>query len=205
MMHLGDKLTAYKVLYVGALGGLVFVIMTLILGTLLNDYSSVSQTVSEIGRIGSPFQEYYSVMLSLVSILSFIFSCFLFRFANDNSLPKAPVYCIAFFAVLDGAFVVFPAPEQLHNVVGLLHIVGYVAPFIVARNWKQYFVHRQLRNYSSVVSMTIGVMLFLNLSPMIAPKLYPLEFYGIVQRGLLYTYYLWLTWLSITMAQQKLK
>lgn len=198
-MHLGDKLTTNKVLYLGALGGLIFVTMTLILGTLLNDYSSVSQTVSEIGRIGSLFQEYYSVMLS------FIFSCFLYRFANGNSLSKAPVYCIAIFALLDGAFVVFPAPEKLHNVVGLLHIVGYVAPFLVARSWKQYFVHRQLRNYSSVASTTIGVMLFLNLSPMIAPELYPLEFYGIVQRGLLYTYYLWLTWLSITLAQQKLK
>ena len=39
----------------------------------------------------------------------------------------------------------------------------------------------------------------LNLSPLFAPTLYPLEYYGLVQRALFLAFYGWCTYLSLAL------
>jgi hypothetical membrane protein len=188
--------------YAGAVSGLIFISVTLLLGELLQNYNSLSQTVSEIGQIGSPFRLPYTLMLFSASLFGLIFSYKALEFTKSHSLSKAPIILIAFFALLDAGFAIFPAPEPMHNIVGLLHLPCYFAPLVVAITWKRYFTEQQLTNFSGLAFLSIIVFIILNLSPMFAPKLIPVEYYGVMQRGLIYSYNGWLIWLSITMAKQ---
>jgi len=202
-METSTNVTLQKtLLYSGAVSGLIFLSVTLLLGILLPEYNSFSQTVSEIGKVGSQFQQPYAVMLWSVSLFGLIFSYQALKFALSRRLSMAPIILIATFALLDAGFALFPSPEPMHNIVGLLHLFGYFSPLILTITWKQYFIEKQLTNYSAFAFLIIIVFLILNLSPMFAPNLYPLEYYGVIQRGLLYSYYGWLVWLSITMTRQ---
>ena len=202
-MEISQNLTLQKaLLYSGAVSGLIFVTVTLLLGGLLTEYHSLSQTVSEIGEVGSPFQLPYAIMLYSVSLLGLAFSYQAIKFVKIHSLSIAPIVLIASFALFDAGFALYPSPEPMHNIFGLLHLLGYFAPLVLAFTWKRYFTKHQITNFSGLVAVVILVFLILNLSPMFAPKLYPLEYYGAIQRGLLYSYYIWLAWLSIIMGRQ---
>lgn len=205
-MHIVKKYSLSNVFwYCGALSGLVFILGTLVLGGLLANYETFAQTVSEIGQVGSVFQFHYGVTLYAVSLLGLIFSYQMLLLAKANKLSVTPVLLIASFALLDAGYAIYPSPEPMHNVVGLLHLFGYFAPLSVALCWKRYFATKDTRHYSGIAFLLILIFLFLNLSPMFMPELYSLQYYGLVQRGLLYVYYLWLVWLSFTLASQVIK
>ena len=197
------NLTAQQTqLYFGAISGLIFVTVTLLIGALLTDYNSLSQTVSEIGKVGSPLQLPYALMLYSVSLLAAIFSYQALTFAKTHSLSIAPIVLIASFALSDAGVAIFPSPEPMHNIFGALHLFGYFAPLVLAITWRRYFSEQQLTNFSVHAFLLILVFLVLNFSPMFAPSLYPMEYYGLMQRGVLYCYYTWLAWLSISIARQ---
>jgi len=202
-MEIMKKQTLQKtLLYFGALSGLIFISVTLLLGKYLPGYNSFSQTVSEIGQVGSQFQLPYTLMLLSVCLFGLIFSYKAWGFTKKHSLSKAPIILIASFALLDAGFAFYPSPEPMHNIIGVLHLPAYFSPLVVAITWKRYFTEQQLTNFSGLAFLSILLFIMLNLSPMFAPKLIPVEYYGVMQRGLIYSYNAWLVWLSITMARQ---
>lgn len=180
----------------GIFAGVLFIAGTLVLGNMVDGYNVSRQTVSEIGAIGSPLQYPYAVMLGLVSILSITFAYFGRVYALSQDISGKGLILVGLFGVLDAGFAFFPTPHPMHNIFGLLHLIAYFAPLAIYIGWRKVPGYGFIANISLAYMVCIIVGLFLNMSPMFAPKLYPLEYYGYVQRFLLYSYYLWLILLS---------
>jgi len=184
-------------LYCGALSGLIFISVTLMLGRLLPDYNSLSQTVSEIGQVGSPFQLPYAIMLWSVCLCGLAFSYQALKFAQSQGLSIVPLILTASFAVFDAGFALYPSPEPMHNIVGALHLFGYLSPLILTIVWRKYFKSNQLTNFSGIAFLSIVIFICLGIFQLPSP-----EYFGVIQRGIIYSYYGWLAWLSITLARQ---
>jgi len=184
-------------LYCGALSGLIFISVTLMLGRLLPDYNSLSQTVSEIGQVGSPFQLPYAIMLGSVCLCGLAFSYQALKLAQSQGLSIVPLILTASFAVFDAGFALYPSPEPMHNIVGALHLFGYSSPLILTIVWRKYFKSNQLTNFSGIAFLSIVIFICLGIFQLPSP-----EYFGVIQRGIIYSYYGWLAWLSITLARQ---
>ena len=64
-------------------------------------------------------------------------------------------------------------------------------------SWKNLVDSRKLRTVSWVAFVLVTVTIFLNLSPLFTRDLYPLEYYGVVQRGLFVAFYGWCLYLGL--------
>jgi hypothetical protein len=186
----------------GVLASSVFVVFTLLLGALGNDYNAVSQTVSEIGKAGSEFELLYKIMLSVVGVAMVLFSFGAWRCAAEVHLSILPALSLISYGLFTCGLALFPSPHSLHNVFGLLLLLGYVAPLLVWLSWKK-AEDRTPSIVSGLVFLGLLVLIVLNLSPLFAPKLYPLDYYGVVQRLLIYTFYSWVGFLSVRMYRWK--
>lgn len=186
----------------GVLASSVFIVFTLLLGGLSNDYNAVSQTVSEIGKAGAEFEWLYKVMLSVVGVAIVMFSFGAWRYAAEVQLSILPALSLITYGVFTCGLALFSSPHSLHNVFGLLLLLGYVAPLLVWLSWKK-AEDRTPSIVSGLVFVGLLVLIVLNLSPLFAPRLYPLDYYGVVQRLLLYTFYSWVGFLSVRMYRWK--
>ena len=186
--------------YFSLIAAAVFIFGTLILGMMDENYNAIAQTVSEIGKLGSALEIPYRIMMFFVAGASLMFCRALYIFVKTNHMARLPVFLIAFFALMDFGFAIFPSPHKYHNVFGLLHLIGYMAPLFVAMNWRNKLSQYHVIGVSWLAFAAICVFMFLNLSPMFLRELYPLEYYGVMQRALLYTYYAWLGFLGVVFA-----
>ena len=82
-------------------------------------------------------------------------------------------------------------------------IVGYFSPLIFTLLWKNELGIR-FKTISLIAFILIVLGIFLNLSPAFAPSLYSLEYYGIVQRFLLFTFYIYCAYISISIINSAL-
>ena len=175
----------------GILAGLVFFSAVFALAPFVDGYSHVSRTVSEIGRAGSPVELAWQIAMIAVALCLLAFAWGLYRFAGENGLPKLPAWFMAFFAVSELGLAAFPTPHQLHNVFGLSLTIGYMTPLVLALSWRRLESSRRLIGISWLGFLLVAAAIFLNLSPLFARDLYPLEYYGLVQRSLFVAFFGW--------------
>ncbi len=185
----------------GMSAGAVFILATLLMGLLKADYNSVAQTVSEIGRVGSALRLPYALMLSVVGILSMAFALGLWRVCKNHGVSTVPAWLVGSFGLLDIGFAAFPSPMPMHNIIGLGHLFGYFAPVWAAIAWRNNEYLKSIAYCSFIASGLVIAGLILNLSPIVDPGLYPLEFYGVVQRTLLYSYFIWVILVAFLFAR----
>ena len=191
-----------KFLHTGWIAGTGFIFGTLILGYMLPDYDLVSQTVSEIGELGSPLESTFRTFSFAIAILLTVFSVSLITYSRKNSLSIVPGILLLTFGLAEFGIGLFPSPHPLHNVFGLSLTIGYLSPLFFFLLWKNRLGNR-FKWISLLVFILVILGIFLNLSPAFAPDLYPLEFYGLVQRFLLYTFYGYSAYVSISAIQNK--
>jgi hypothetical membrane protein len=177
----------------GLIGAVIFITTTLTLGALLPEYSSISRTVSEIGRVGSPFQIFYTAMDVVVGCSIIIYAWSLQIYSSKKIVKSVLAFCLFIYGCGTIGLGIYPTPHPYHNIAGMSLILAYFAPLfaaIAATETSQRWIS---------LSAFIWVLFFmaLNLSPMFAPELYPLELYGLMQRALLYGYLIWLALHSI--------
>jgi hypothetical protein len=110
-----------------------------------------------------------------------------------------PALFIALFAVSLAGTGWFAVPHPLHNVFGLSATVGYLSPLVLALAWRGKPVPYALTTVSAVAWLLVTAAIALNLSPLVTPTLYPLEYYGLVQRALFLAFYGWCTYLSLAL------
>ena len=189
-----------KTLYSGAIAAAFFMIGSLLLGSLISDYNPVSQTVSEIGQEGSPLYETWQVFNIVVGVLMMLFAAALISFANKNKYAILPGIFMLFYGISQFGIGLYPSPHSLHNVFGLSMTLGYFSPLVFALSWKNK-LGKSFKNISILTFIFIIVGIFLNLTPAFAPTLYPLEYYGIVQRFLLFTFYAYSGYVSLRCVQ----
>ena len=175
----------------GTLAGVIFFSSVYALATMVDGYSHVAQTVSEIGQVGSPAEVYMQITNAAVALCLLLFASGLYLFAQDNNVSKLPAVFMAFYAIAEIGVTIFPSPHRLHNVFGISMTIGYLTPMVLALSWKSLVNSSKLITVSWIAFVLIIITIFLNLSPIFARNLYPLEYYGIVQRSLFITFYGW--------------
>ena len=168
---------------------ILFTIATLGLATLVPGYSHLAQTVSEIGQRGSPAELPWKIADLIVALFFLLFCMGLYRFARAHALSVLPAYLVGFFGLMSVGISVFESPHPLHNVFGLLMTVGYMAPLALAWAWRGRDWAKSLIRFSFVMWVLVMVAIFLNLSPLFTRDLFPLEYYGLVQRSLFLAFY----------------
>lgn len=161
------------------------------------DYSHVSETVNEIGEIGSPVTTPFQIAMLAVNLCVILFAAGLFYFARANELSVIPAFFVAWFGLADVGTNVFPSPHPLHNVFGLSLTIGYLAPLVLAIAWRRSDTARSIAGVSWFVAALVLVSMFLNISPAFNRDLYPLEYYGIVQRSAVVLIYGWFAWAGL--------
>ena len=184
----------------GWIAATIFIIGSFILGSLLQDYNPLSQTVSEIGQNGSPFSFHWQVFSTSIGLLLILFAIGVISFAKKNKLSIAPGIFMLSYGIAQLGVGMFPSPHQLHNVFGLSMTLGYFSPLVFALAWKNK-MGKGFKQISLLAFVLIVLGIFLNLSPAFAPALYPLEYYGIVQRFLLFAFYVYVGFVSVSSLQ----
>ena len=191
---------AQNILPSGWIASGAFIIGSLLLGSMLSDYSPVSQTVSEIGQSGSPLMMSWHIFSVSIGLLMLLFAIGIIFFAKQNKLSILPGIFILSYGISQFGIGFYPSPHSLHNVFGLSMTIGYFSPLVFALSWKDR-LGKNFRSISILTFILIILGVFLNLSPAFAPSLYPLEYYGIVQRFLLFTFYAYMGYVSISCIQ----
>lgn len=176
----------------------IFILGTFVLGNLLHGYNPVSQTVSEIGQEGSPLYVPWQVFSIAVGILLILFSLGLIFFSKKNNLSIVPGVFMMAQALSQFGVGFFPSPHELHNVFGLSMTIGYFSPLVFALAWKNN-LGKRFKQASLFAFVLIILGIFLNLSPLLTPTLYPLQYYGIAQRFLLFTFYTYAGYVGISL------
>ncbi|MCX2718444.1 DUF998 domain-containing protein [Lentiprolixibacter aurantiacus] len=190
-----------QLLSLGWITALLFITGTFILGSLVRDYSFVAQTVSEIGQQGSPQELSWQIFSILIGLLIILFSFGLIAFARRNNWSVIPAIFVLFAGLSQFGTALFPSPHPLHNVFGLSMTIGYFSPLVFGLPWKNK-LGGSFRGYSLLAFGLIMIGIFLNLSPLFAHDLYPLEYYGLVQRFLLFTFYLYLGYVGVVASKR---
>ncbi len=186
-----------KLLSLGWITAITFILGTLILGSQIEDYSAISQTVSEIGEKGSPLYIQWQIFSIGIGCLLILFAIGIVSFAKKRDLSLVPGIFILVYGLSQFAIGIFPSPHPLHNIFGLSMTMGYFSPLIFAVRWKNQ-LGMTFKRLSLIAFILIVLGIFLNLTPAFAPSLYPLEYYGIVQRFLLFTFYIYCAFISIS-------
>ena len=184
-----------KIALLGLLLMLGFILGSLALGFMLQHYNFVSQTLSEIGSASSPLQLPFQVFKVIISCGILLFAALLIGYAQSRELSVVPPIFVLAFGLADLGMALFPTPHPLHNVFGLSLTLGYLAPLVFALAWKNE-PRKDFRQSSLIFFLLILLGIVLNLSPAFAPELYPLYYYGIVQRFLVYTMFIYFFYLG---------
>ena len=101
-----------KTLSLGWVTAIAFILGSLILGSQLNDYSAISQTVSEIGEKDSPLYIHWQIFSAGIGCLLILFAIGIISFAKKRNLSTVPGILILFFGFLNFllAFFLLPIP-----------------------------------------------------------------------------------------------
>jgi len=186
-----------KLLPLGWIVPIIFILGSLTFGSFLQEYSFVSQTISEIGEMGSPFQKQWFFFDLSINILMFLFVTGLIRFAKANELSMIPCICLLVYSLANFGALIFVSPHPYHNIFGALNIVGYLSPLIFFIYWKNQ-IAATFRGISLFVFIILILGTVLNLNPIFDPLLFPMEYYGLAQRLVVFTFLLYCAYLSIS-------
>jgi hypothetical membrane protein len=160
-------------------------------------YSSVHQTVSEIGEVGSPARISFALLLCAVAACLLVFAMAVRDLSKSAGCAPWAAYVIAFMAIPSAGVGIFAFPHPLHNVFGMSELIGYQAPLAFAVAWRHNPDAKRLVEFSWIMYILIWVAIALNMSSLdrhgaIWEFLQP--GYGLVQRSL---FAVWFGWCAI--------
>ena len=187
-------MTASVRLWFGPLAALIFVAGVWGLATRVPGYNHVHQTVSEIGEVGSPMQQPFSVLLIVIAFCMLMFASGVFSVSKAAGRSTAAAWLLACMAVSAAGVGVFSSPHPLHNVFGLSELIGYQAPAAVALTWRREPRAKGLVGFSWLMFVLLWITMGLNLAGL-APTsqlwLHVKPVYGLAQRALFGSFFLW--------------
>ncbi|HEY3520521.1 MAG TPA: DUF998 domain-containing protein [Rhodanobacteraceae bacterium] len=179
----------------GPIAAIIFVCVLGLLPRMLSGYSSITQTVSEIGELGSSARLPFAAMLCVIAVCILIFASAL-RDASDR-LERSSVaaWLTGCMAVSVAGVGIFAYPHPLHNVFGLSELIGYQAPWVLALAWRRSPQMRRLVAFSWLMAVVVWCAIIANLATLDrGGALWRLEapIYGVVQRALFASWFVWL-------------
>lgn len=180
-----------KLLYTGLLSPLVFWITLFICGEMTQNYSHITNMVSELGAIGTETQYLFTTGLVMSSILSLAFVLGLYRSVKNIGLNSIPVLLILSFSFSIFGAAIFPLPLSLHGILGSPSMFLPLSPLLAAMLWNSKTIHN-IRWVSAVILlfMILGFLVF-------APNILD-QFFGLKQRIFHISWTIWFIYLSIS-------
>jgi hypothetical protein len=73
--------------------------------------------------------------------------------------------------------------------------IGYFSPLMFFLLWKDK-LGLPFKRFSLIAFILTILGIFFNLTPAFAPSLYPLEYYGLAQRFLIFTFYIYIAYIA---------
>ena len=191
----------------GLIGAATFIGASTILGALLPNYNPITQTISEIGEQGSPFEMTFKVVNLFVSSCFILFAFGVHRISKQRGASLIPAGFLAYRAVMELGVFVFESPHPWHNLFGIAGIPGFLAPLALAITWTRSADLPALRPMSAIAGVLLVGSIVLNLVPAVVDLSYIDEhygfvhtYYGLVQRTLL-IFHVWCAYLAIALFQ----
>lgn len=180
-------------LWFGPIAVLIFLAGIFIIGLMTPGYSHIRQTVSELGEMGSPGQLAFSTLLCLVAVCLIVYASAVVRSLHDLGCLGLPAYFIGAMAISCAGVGIFAFPHPLHNVFGLSETIGLQAPLIAVLVCKAKPRMKQVTLFSIIMYAVVLLALTINLIPLFHPasRLLIKPFFGIVQRFLFASWFIW--------------
>jgi hypothetical membrane protein len=178
-------------------GPLAFALFALTLAVLpgfVPGYSHVHQTVSEIGQVGSPVRVPFALMLCIIAAAIMIFAVALRDALIASNRSAIAAYLTGCMALSVAGVGIFAFPHPLHNLFGISELIGYLAPLALAFFWRGDRARTTTVRFSWVMGILVWIAVAANLTTLDRHgALFVLErpVYGLVQRALFFTWFLW--------------
>lgn len=194
----------------GILSPLLYAVSDTLAGLYWESYSFRDQTISELGAIGAPSRQLFSILLIPTYLLFLVFGVGVWEAAEGRrKLKIAAGLLIAFgaIAITIGPFVSMQLRGAEQGLAGALHLIeGGVEMLILltAMGFASGALDQKFRLYTI---FTIVLMLLFGAwsgmdSPLVEAGL-PTPWLGVKERVMWYSYQLWFIVLSLRMLQQK--
>jgi hypothetical membrane protein len=171
-----------------------------LLPLMLPDYNPITQTVSEIGQAGSPARLPFTATLCIIAVCVVIFASALRDLSAGSGRSPAGAWLTGCMAVSVAGVGIFAFPHPLHNVFGLSELIGYQAPWVLALTWRRLPGARALVAFSWLMTVVVWCAIIANLATLDRHgALWRLEetVYGIIQRLLFVSWFVWLAGTSL--------
>ena len=196
-----ELVSTKNLLKFGPIATLVFWLGVSACALSLPDYQSVHQTVSEIGEVGSPMRAPFTATLLTTAFSLMLFALGLKRVASERGHSSAGALFVAAMGLSAAGAGVFAYPHPLHNVFGMSELIGFQAPAFLAFTWRK-DAQRSIVQFSWIMYGLVTLADIANLS-VLSPHgflwTYERPFYGIVQRALFATWFVWCGGVGILM------
>ena len=177
----------------GIVSTLLFWFTTLVCGIILENYSHLSNMVSELGAMGTKTQYIFTTGLVLSSILNVFFGIGLWRMGKALNLTIIPIVLIFCYSFLAGP-AIFAMPHKLHGVwYGFMLIM--VAPVFALVKWRKQEHLLKIR-WVAIISFAIMMLGFFVFFPDILSN-----YFGLKQRFLYLGWSVWSIFLSYRFLQ----
>jgi len=181
-------------LLAGPAAAVIFAATILLLPLWIPGYSSVHQTVSEIGMAGSPMQVPFTLLVCIVALCLLVFGLALRAAAIDGGHSSFAGYLTICAAISAAGVGLFAFPAAPHNYFGMSELIGYQAPWVFALNWRRDPSASNVVRVSWLLAVLMWIVIALNLGVLDrSGSLWAHErpIYGLVQRSLFAVFFLW--------------
>jgi Protein of unknown function (DUF998) len=194
-----------KRLRCGPLSAVLFVVGTLGIALFLPGYSHVREDVSTIAALGTPTRVPFAILVYCVAGCLLLFASALREVASRNGLPQLGAYLIAFVVLSEVGIATFATPHPLHEPFGLLSLVGYQAPGVLAFTWR-----RDVKLRTVVIASWLfffglwaatALILVPGFWPVLARLLEPIA--GLIQRTLFVAWFGWCAFVGIALNRHR--
>ena len=184
-----------KILGIGS--PLLFWSMTFISGSLQGEYHHLRNTISELGKLGSPGEAPTSWILLALAMTCFLFSVAFLKKSRELGISIAPALLTFPFAFAMGWAGYFPLGNFFHGILGPLPILLILSPLSALFLWRKVPVSRQVRVASGIALFLMLLILLRFVRP------FGFQFEGLVQRFFYLGWTLWLLALGIHLGNNK--
>lgn len=154
-----DIVPVRQLLYLGILSPVLFWVATLCGGIIHDDYSHLTNVVSELGALGRPSELFMTGAEVSISVFCFFFTFGLYRICKKNGLSVFPVFLTLSMPVSMLWAAIFPLGHDLHGSLGPLPLLMNLGALLAFFVWKKNRQTLQVRRYSLIGFLVMSLIM----------------------------------------------
>ncbi len=188
------NMNSKKLVYLGFIIPLLFWSTIIICGLMTENYSHLTNMVSELGTLGTKTQYIFTAGLVLCSLLSVFLIVRLYGVAKSAGLSVIPILIILSFSFSIFGAAIFPLPMKLHGILGSPSMILPLSPLLCLLLWKESKIPGI--KIASGIFLIIMLLGFLTLIPNVMEN-----YFGLKQRFFHVGWSLWFIYLSLKLVK----